>query len=546
MHKSRAELLEPINDAIARMKADGRIDELVKRFRSRVPKVAPEVLKVPVAHMAPWMTLESGSVKGFSVELIAELANRSGLSIEFVPVSLKEYFEALNAADVDLLPVVRTTKKMGEFLDLTIPIQVLPLEVVVREADTRLQSLADLSTLRVGGSSDTVLVAQDNDLNVAEFITIDDSTTLVSALENGEIDAILAAADEREGALLTDQFRSIGAPDFKAEFAIGLRPGLGVERERLNSVIPGFLLTEEYVALREKYFGVPEFWTPRRITLMLSAVAAAFLLLLVTFAWQRQQQRQLLFTRQKQDLAREKAHAGELGKLVTELEFMNREQAEFTYAVSHDLMSPSKTIGMLISELEEAESLNETERTVLHDMKVTNFRMVQLVKDTLDYSKTVDKDLQVEEVDCNALIDSTIDDLRADIVLANAKITRAQIPALQGHPMQLRMLFQNLISNAIKFRSPDRPPVIEITTDALPHGIRITVADNGIGIPSEHRERVFSMFNRLFAQSEYEGTGLGLAICRRVVSNHGGEICVKPAPDGGTRLEITFGKDRYV
>ncbi|MFK7994342.1 MAG: transporter substrate-binding domain-containing protein [Granulosicoccus sp.] len=546
VHKSRAELLDPINDAIAKMKANGRIDALVRRFRARVPSVAPEVLQIPVAHMPPWMKLENNTVTGFSVELIEELADRSGLAIEFVPVSLKDYFESVNVATADLLPVIQTTNKISEFLDLTLPIQLLPLNLFVRDADSQLHKLADLSNLRVGGFPDTVLLAQENELPAAEIIAIDDAKTLVSALETGEIDAILEVAGGLKEALPTEQFHSIGSPEFEAAIAIGLRAGLGVVRERLNVVFPSFLLTNKYAALKEKYFGEPVFWTPQRITVLLIALGAAFTLLMVSFIWQRQRQQQLMFARQKQDLEREKAYAVELGELVKNLELTNREQAEFTYAVSHDLKSPSNTIGMLISELDEEGSLGENGQQVLSDMKVTNSRMGQTVKDVLDYSRVIHNELQVETVDCNEMIDMIIKDLKADVLEADAEITRTQLPTLQGHTMQLRILFQNLISNAIKFRSPDRSPVIEITADSLPLGTRITVSDNGIGIPSEHRERVFGMFFRLYVHSEYEGTGLGLAICRRVVLNHGGDISAKAGPDGGTRIEITFGKERNV
>lgn len=546
VHQSRAELLDPINDAIARMKADGRIDALVRRFRSQVPDIAPEVLQIPVAHMAPWMILEGDTITGFSVELIAELADKSGLKIEFVPVSLVEYFEAINVATVDVVPVVRVTNAIRQVLDLTIPIQLLPLDIFVRDTDTALQRLADVSGLRVGGLPDTVLVAQENDLKVAEFIAINDSQTLVSALETGEIDAILNVAGGSERVLLTEQFRSIGSPDFEAVVAIGLRSGLGVVRERLNVAIPAFLLTDRYRALNEKYFGKPVFWTTQRITMFLYAAGTVFLLFTAFFIWQRQRQRQLVFVRQEHDLVREKAHAVELGNLVTKLELTNQEQAEFTYAMSHDLKAPSNTMGMLISELEEEGFLAEEGLHVLRDMKVTNSRMGQLVKDVLDYSRTVHDELQLETIDCNELIDMIVKDLKADVLKADAKIKRAEMPVLQGNPMQLRILFQNLISNAIKFRAPNRSPIVEISTDCLPDGIRINVSDNGIGIPSEHRELVFGMFCRLYIQSEYEGTGLGLAICRRVVSNHGGDICAKAGPDGGTRVEITFGKESNV
>jgi light-regulated signal transduction histidine kinase (bacteriophytochrome) len=220
----------------------------------------------------------------------------------------------------------------------------------------------------------------------------------------------------------------------------------------------------------------------------------------------------------------------------------NREQAEFTYAISHDLKSPSNTMGMLIDYLEEERALGDGERRILADMRATNQRMRQLVDDVLGYSRIVEGKFEVEEVDLTQVIEAVRQDLAADILLAGAEIECAKIPPIPGQAMQLRMLFQNLISNAIKFRARDRVARIEITTEEDDSTVRVTVADNGIGIPAEHYDRIFGLFQRLHTQSEYEGTGLGLTICRRVMANHGGSITIGPGRDGGAAFTMAFRK----
>lgn len=225
---------------------------------------------------------------------------------------------------------------------------------------------------------------------------------------------------------------------------------------------------------------------------------------------------------------------------VQQLQNANREQAEFTYAISHDLKSPINTISMLIDELEETVEVDEDAQAVLDDMRTTSGRMGALVVDILDYSRLVEADIVFEEVDLIATIAEIEQDLAADLLAADAKIFTQELPSIQAHPAQMRILFQNLISNAIKFRAPGRAPVIHISSAVSPSSLKITVSDNGIGIPEEHREGVFGLFKRLHTRSVYEGSGLGLTICRRIMSNHDGSISVHSGTDGGTAIQLIF------
>ena len=254
----------------------------------------------------------------------------------------------------------------------------------------------------------------------------------------------------------------------------------------------------------------------------------------------RQNRRQLAFDLQRQELEREQAYAKELSAVVRQLENANREQAEFTYAISHDLKSPANTIGLLIEELSEVETLSEDGQSVLEDMAKTNFRMRQSVDDVLGYIKVVDGEMDTGSIDLNELIDEIRTDLRSAIQEAHAEIDICPLPMLVGCRAQVRILFQNLISNAVKFRCRDRPTRIEVTGKLVNDGVQVCVADNGIGIPKKFRDRVFGLFQRLNSQSEFEGTGLGLAICKRVISNHNGTIRVGEGIDGGARFTMQF------
>lgn len=239
--------------------------------------------------------------------------------------------------------------------------------------------------------------------------------------------------------------------------------------------------------------------------------------------------------------------AAEVGlKLRTiELENANREQAEFTYAISHDLKSPTNTIRLLIGELREiaGDNVDEDTNDILGDMDLTTTRMKALIDDVLNYASTVEVGTNRKPVDLNILFDEIVADLKADIRGQNVRVFSSNLPILQGDRTQLRLLLQNLIANAIKFRSTERDSTVQVVGSETENHVVVEVIDNGIGIPNEHFERIFGMFKRLHNQSEYEGTGLGLTLCKRIMLGHDGEISVSSEVGEGTCFRMEFKKN---
>ena len=140
-----------------------------------------------------------------------------------------------------------------------------------------------------------------------------------------------------------------------------------------------------------------------------------------------------------------------------------------------------------------------------------------------------------------------LSDLEIQIEQTCANITIDKLATLEVDKSQMKQLFQNLISNALKFHRPDVPPEIKITGQAQPAEdneagaqYKITVSDNGIGFDMQYHERIFTVFQRLHGRSEYEGTGVGLAICRRIIERHGGTIMAESIPGEGTSFIITL------
>jgi signal transduction histidine kinase len=231
-----------------------------------------------------------------------------------------------------------------------------------------------------------------------------------------------------------------------------------------------------------------------------------------------------------------------LDKTLDTLRQANREQAEFTYAISHDLKSPSNTITMLSDELEISlgEQLDVDAAELLSLIRMTSVRMGRLVDDVLAYSRCLDHQAPLAPVDLNQVLRDILEDLRFDIIRSGATITVADVPSVIGDQMQVKLLFQNLVANAIKYCAPGRPPRVLITAKIQPTHVRVTVSDNGIGIAPQHFERIFTLFQRLHTYDTYPGSGIGLALCKRIAANLGGELSLTSRQGVGSSFSIAL------
>lgn len=225
-------------------------------------------------------------------------------------------------------------------------------------------------------------------------------------------------------------------------------------------------------------------------------------------------------------------------------EGLRQEQEEFTYAISHDLKSPTNTMQLLQAELEEAldEHADEEARILLEHMNETASRMGELVDGVLGYTQLAGEEIETEPVSLREIVDGVMRDSKGYIKSYRAHITISELPMLLGNALQLRVLFQNLICNALKFRNAEVDPEIAIFAEPADESskIKICVQDNGIGISKENHDRVFKLFQRLNLTEEYPGTGLGLALCKRIVANHGGTIGIRSEEGEGATFMVSL------
>jgi DNA-binding LacI/PurR family transcriptional regulator/signal transduction histidine kinase len=230
-----------------------------------------------------------------------------------------------------------------------------------------------------------------------------------------------------------------------------------------------------------------------------------------------------------------------------ELARSNTELEQFAYVVSHDLQEPLRMVHSYLQLLERRyQGQIDEDANEFIDFAVDGAaRMHALITGLLAYSRVGTHTKPFEPTDCVALLESVLADLKVAIEESGAVITFDDLPTVMADDTQLRRVFQNLIGNAIKFRG-DQPPEIHVSVEHKDRKIfgetahwLFSVRDNGIGIEPHQFERIFLIFQRLYAREEYEGTGIGLAICRKIVERHEGHIWVESEPSQGSTFYFT-------
>lgn len=226
-----------------------------------------------------------------------------------------------------------------------------------------------------------------------------------------------------------------------------------------------------------------------------------------------------------------------------QLQNKNKELEQFTYVASHDLQEPLRTITSFSEILAEKYKghLDETGNKSLQFILDATGRMSRLIKGLLDYGR-LGKSEDRGEINCNQLIEEVTNDLGTIIKDTKTQIEIKNLPKVNGYRIELRLLFQNIISNAIKFRKEGQVPMIKINAVSKKGEVVFSIKDNGIGIAEEHKDRIFEIFQRLHNRNEFEGTGIGLAHCRKIVELHGGRIWVESEPDKGSSFYFTIPK----
>ncbi|MCM0666916.1 sensor histidine kinase [Flavobacterium tyrosinilyticum] len=240
-------------------------------------------------------------------------------------------------------------------------------------------------------------------------------------------------------------------------------------------------------------------------------------------------------------------HQKELEEKINELNKINRNLEEFIHVISHDLKEPLRKIVMNTSRID-GSYFKEADTKAINVMKLSALRLNSLVDDLVQYSSHTAQEERTE-IDLRTIISEVIEDFEIIISDKKAVIKTGKLPIIKASRVQMRQLFSNLISNAIKYSKTDIAPVIEISQEEnldseIPNQnakfVKVQIKDNGIGMEESHLLKIFVIFQRLHARNEYSGNGIGLAICKKIMENHSGNITVESTLNKGTIFNLYF------
>lgn len=262
--------------------------------------------------------------------------------------------------------------------------------------------------------------------------------------------------------------------------------------------------------------------------------AVVTIILFTALIWRNTQ---LLY---RADLKQAKAERDRL-QASQELQRSNTELQQFAYVASHDLFEPLRMVTSYLQLLEQkcAANLGPQGVEFLHFALDGAKRMDALIQDLLGYARLERRGRRFEPADCEEIFKQSVANLKVAMEETGTTVTHEPLPTVQGDPVQLTQVFQNLIGNAIKFRG-ERPPRLEVRAERRGDHWLFVVRDNGIGIDPRFFNRIFDIFQRLHTRSEYPGTGIGLAVCKKIIERHGGRIWVESVAGEGSSFFFTL------
>lgn len=231
--------------------------------------------------------------------------------------------------------------------------------------------------------------------------------------------------------------------------------------------------------------------------------------------------------------------------IIEDLRLSNKELEEFAYVSSHDLKEPLRMITSFLQLLKRKyEPQLDEEANEYIDFAVDGAkRMDMVIEDLLDYSRIGRYNIKYEHINTNDIIEQVKSNLRSSIEKNKAVITHDDLPTIYANASQMVQLFQNLISNSIKYRG-EEDPRIHISSELVDDTYMFSVKDNGIGIDEKYLDKIFTIFQRLHTRNEYDGTGIGLAISKKILQRHGGQIWAESELGNGSTFFFTLPREK--
>jgi PAS domain S-box-containing protein len=250
----------------------------------------------------------------------------------------------------------------------------------------------------------------------------------------------------------------------------------------------------------------------------------------------------ILVTAAIRDISVRKAAEQHLEKMVDELKRSNEELGQFAYIASHDLQEPLRMVAsytQLLSKRYKGQLDADADEFIAFAVDGAS-RMQQLIGDLLTFSRVESTGTELLETSSELALEQALQNLHWEIKDSGAVVSHDRLPTVQADGTQLVQLFQHLVGNAVKYRTPGIPEIDISATQGADERWTFAVKDNGLGIDPQYFERIFGMFQRLHKRDEFSGTGVGLAICKKIVERHGGTLAVESQPGDGSTFSFAL------
>lgn len=476
--------------------------------------------------------LTDAAADGFTVELWRAVAAESHLNSTIRVMPFHDILQAFKAGNIDVLINLAESNERRQFADFTVPHVIVNGAIFVRHGENAIHSEADLQNKRI-----IVLnadLAHDYALSKGwekQLVLVDTAEAGFELLASGQNDVLLLSKLTGKQTLEKLALTHIDAlpvkVDFAQKFSFAVHKG---NAELLAKINEGLALTKVngvYDKLYEKWFGVYEEKTLPQLLLKYLAPVVGFFLLIMSVSFYRRsvERKQAMQVLKKNQAALATAHTDLL---------------QFTHIAAHHLQEPTRRLVTFVqclqSQLTEMHTLSDEVMMSLNFIEQSALRQRALVRDIQLYLTTIEPLAEVERVSVMNVLAKVLKHHEQLITDIHARVDYADLPPATIDPPRLYDIFTILLDNALRYRHPERTLHIQISGALKAGRVYYRIADNGIGIPADCRERVFLVFERLQVNSDPDSTGIGLAIVQRIVNSCGGVVRLDETPNGGTTV----------
>lgn len=559
-------LLSALNEGLAIVIADGTFRRLQAKWFGPLEARGRPGRRVVVGGDEDYPPYEfvdrNGQPAGLNVDLTRAIARQLGIEVDIRLGEWGTVRRGLEDGEIDLLHGVFYSSARDKTYDFSPPHSVVAHAIAFRKGSPVPSDLASLSGLSVLVMAGDVMedLAREADLGAA-LVPVGSQEEALRRLASGEHDCALVATVpalywiEKHG---WKNLRLTESPVLSAEYGYASLPGNAGLLSSFSEGLAAIRATGEYRAIRAHWLGPyeprPAFRDLARYVLL--AILPLVALLAGSVLWSRSLRRQV--NERTRELSRKgallEAEAEKVRSLnaelenrvlarTAELEDAVREMEAFSYSVAHDLRAPVRAIDGFTAILmdEHGHALDDEGRRVLGRVRHGSRRMGQLIDDLLSFSRASRTGMTIRPIDLDRLARAVVADREAEAARAGVDIRVSPLPPASGDEGLVRVVVENLVSNAIKF-SGGRPGArVEIGAEEGEGGAAYFVRDNGIGFEPEFAHKVFEVFQRLHGPDEFEGTGIGLALVKRIVERHGGHVRAEGRPGQGATFWFTLG-----